>query len=160
LATLICCLSERKLSSYDTPAVKIIGINENRIGARISRFVLGYLNSRLADFLVRPFVDKHIKGYVLQRIPVPTLSLSSDEAVLVSRIVDELIEIGRSMDGNVIWENDRGKHLLRALDRAIENIIGVSLADRKIVHREFSHLYEQPDLLEVADVAQGHATHR
>jgi hypothetical protein len=143
--TLICCLSERKLSSYDTPAVKIVGLDENPIAAHISRFVLGYLNSRLADFLVRPFVDKHIKGYVLQRIPVPALCASSAETVLVSRIVNDLIEIGRSMGGNVIWENDRGKHLLRTLDRAIENIIGVSLADREIVHREFSHLYEQPD---------------
>lgn len=155
--TLICCLSYRKLSSYDTPAVKIVGINRNQIVPNLSRLVLGYLNSRLADFLIRPFVDKHVKGYVLQRVPVPTLNPSSDEAAAVSRIVDELIEIGRSMGGKVIWENDRGKHLLRALDQAVENIIGVSPADRGIVHREFLHLDEQAVGLGTLEIGQGRA---
>jgi hypothetical protein len=154
--TLICCLSERKLSSYDTPAVKVVGMKDIPISSHISRFIVGYLNSRLADFLIRPFVDKHIKGYVLQRIPVPALCVSSDGVLLVSSVVDELIEIGQFMGRKVIWENERGRRLLRNLDRAIENIVGVSPADREIVHRDFSHLYEQLDGLGAVKAGQAH----
>jgi hypothetical protein len=37
-------------------------------------FYAGYLSSFLADFLIRPYVDKHIKGYVLAHLPIPEFS--------------------------------------------------------------------------------------
>ncbi|HYI29481.1 MAG TPA: hypothetical protein VD863_16695, partial [Bradyrhizobium sp.] len=63
--TLISCLSDRKLSSYDTPAVQITGL-PSAISRDAAYLLVGYLNSRIADFIIRPFVDKHIKGYVLR----------------------------------------------------------------------------------------------
>lgn len=68
--TLIPCLVPPGfLSTYDAPM--IVPKDAHHHTKLHLAFYAGYLTSFLADFLIRPFVDKHIKGYVLARIPVP-----------------------------------------------------------------------------------------
>src|SRR3954468_13873348 len=53
--TLISCITIRKLSSYDTSALTISGHTSNILSEEQAYLILGYLNSRIADFLIRPF---------------------------------------------------------------------------------------------------------
>lgn len=68
--TLIACLVPSGfVSTYDAPM--LVPIDDDQQAESALAFYAGYLTSFLADFLVRPFVDKHIKGYVLARVPIP-----------------------------------------------------------------------------------------
>ncbi len=83
--TLIPCLVPPGfVSTYDAP---MIVPNESCHHSKLHlAFYAGYLTTFLADFLIRPFVDKHIKGYVLARIPIPKF----DEANPIMRRTAEL----------------------------------------------------------------------
>lgn len=68
--TLICCLHPSGfVSTYDAPMV--VKNNMQSWAMDEAVFSTAFLSSYLADFLIRPFVDKHIKAYVLGRIPFP-----------------------------------------------------------------------------------------
>lgn len=68
--TLIACLVPPGFSStYDAPM--IVPKSEKSHSPIELAFYAGFLSSFLADFLIRPYVDKHIKGYVLAHIPIP-----------------------------------------------------------------------------------------
>jgi len=71
--TLISCLAPSGfVSTYDTPMLVPLGLD----GADLRRSLLrtcGFLSSFVADFLVRPYIDKHLKGYVMKRVPIPDL---------------------------------------------------------------------------------------
>lgn len=68
--TLIPCLVPPGLvSTYDAPM--LVPSNEEQSSELALAFYAGYLTSFLADFIIRPFVDKHIKGYVLSHVPIP-----------------------------------------------------------------------------------------
>lgn len=140
--TLISCLSDRKLSSYDTPAVQINGLPSNSISEDAAYLLLGYLNSRIADFIIRPFVDKHIKGYVLRRVPVPKLDTENSSARTVIRIAKQLMDLGANAGSSVLWDVPAGKELLRKLDVAVADWLGVKEDDREVVMREFPHLHD------------------
>ena len=72
--TLIPCLiPPGLLSTYDAPMV--VPCDEDHQSELALAFYTGYLSSFLADFIIRPYVDKHIKGYVLARVPIPEFSL-------------------------------------------------------------------------------------
>ena len=139
--TLIACLSASKLSSYDTPALQIIGLDHDHISEYSARLLLGYLNSRFADFLVRPFVDKHVKGYVLARLPVPIFCPNGSQGERITQVVDQLLEIGAISSNKVIWKNVRGRKLLQLLDEAVAEYLNISKEDRKLVYGQFPHLY-------------------
>ena len=141
--TLIACLSVSKLSSYDTPAIQIIGLNSDNISRYSAKVLLGFLNSRFADFLVRPYVDKHIKGYVLARVPVPKICANDPLCQRIAKIVDQLLEIGERSFSEVIWENERGRELLYSLDNAVAEHLNINEADRKLVYSQFPHLYTE-----------------
>jgi hypothetical protein len=69
--TLICCLAPQGfVSSYDTPMVVPGTSNKEELRGELD-YMCGIFNSFTFDFLIRPFVDKHVKGYVLKRVPVP-----------------------------------------------------------------------------------------
>jgi len=69
--TLLSCIAPPGfVSSYDTPMIvpkykSLETLNDTLF------FTCGVLNTFIFDFLIRPFVDKHIKGYVLNRLPIP-----------------------------------------------------------------------------------------
>ncbi|MGP3792508.1 Eco57I restriction-modification methylase domain-containing protein [Pseudomonas sp. B392_1p] len=68
--TLIPCLvPPGYVSTYDAPM--IVPSQESQHKEHVLAFYAGYLTSFLADFLIRPFIDKHVKGYVLARVPIP-----------------------------------------------------------------------------------------
>ena len=139
--TLISCLTGRKLSSYDTPAVQIIGLGDEPIRRAQALLIVGFLNSRIADFIIRPYVDKHIKGYVLRRVPVPDLSVGTLGAQQTEDVVQRLVELGECAGEKPIWELEDGASLLRELDQAVASWIGITAADLKVVFREFPHIY-------------------
>ena len=141
--TLIACLTATKLSSYDTPAVQIHGLEAPARTHNSGLLMLGYLNSRIADFILRPFVDKHIKGYVLRRLPVPRLETESVAARRVIAVADRLMDVGALAGNRVIWEVESGKELLRDLDAAVGDWLNVTQDDRMVVYGEFGHLYNE-----------------
>ena len=141
--TLIACLSSSKLSSYDTPAVQICGLDSEYISRIQAKLLLGFLNSRFADYLIRPFVDKHIKGYVLTRVPVPSISDDCAGCHRIIALVDKLLEIGQKSSNQVVWKSKNGKQLLRSLDEAVADYLDISSEDRLLVYGQFPHLYAE-----------------
>lgn len=68
--TLIACLVPPGfVSTYDAPM--LIPIDPEQHTELALAFYAGYLSSFLADYLIRPYVDKHIKAYVLSHVPIP-----------------------------------------------------------------------------------------
>lgn len=79
--TLIPCLVPPGfVSTYDAPMLVPSSVEQHSELALA--FYAGYLTSFLADFIVRPFVDKHIKGYVLSHVPIP--EFNPDNALMFS----------------------------------------------------------------------------
>lgn len=140
--TLIACLTDRKLSSYDTPAVQITGLPKNSVSLDEAYLLLGYLNSRFADFIIRPFVDKHIKGYVLRRVPVPKLDTEIPSAEKVIQVAKKLKDLGTDGGSKVLWDIPGGKQLLRSLDLVVARWLELSESDCEVVFREFPHIYD------------------
>lgn len=71
--TLIPCLvSPGFVSTYDAPMLVPVDVKQQSELALA--FYAGYLTSFVADFIIRPYVDKHIKGYVLAHVPIPEFS--------------------------------------------------------------------------------------
>lgn len=74
--TLIPCLVPPGfVSTYDAPMLVPADIEQQSEMAMA--FYAGYLTSFFADFIIRPYVDKHIKGYVLAHVPIPEFSLDN-----------------------------------------------------------------------------------
>jgi len=68
--TLIPCLVPPGfVSTYDAPM--IVPVDTKQQTDLALAFYAGYLTSFFADFIIRPYVDKHIKGYVLAHVPIP-----------------------------------------------------------------------------------------
>ncbi|MBN1616064.1 MAG: N-6 DNA methylase [Spirochaetales bacterium] len=63
-----CLMPPGFVSTYDTPMV--VPIEESQHDYQHLAFYAAYLSTFLTDFLIRPFIDKHVKGYVLERIPI------------------------------------------------------------------------------------------
>lgn len=90
--TLIPCLVPPGfVSTYDAPM--LVPLNSAQQSELELAFYAGYLSSFLADFIIRPYVDKHIKGYVLAHVPIPEFSandpMMSSTAKLALSLVKE-----------------------------------------------------------------------
>jgi hypothetical protein len=89
--TLIACMVPPGfVSTYDAPMVVPTSIDQQ--SALALAFYTGYLTSFLADFLIRPFVDKHIKGYVLARVPIPEFNATNPLMQRAAGISLELVK--------------------------------------------------------------------
>ena len=93
--TLIACLAPPGLlSSYDTPMIVPASDKESEIAEELAFYAAAF-NAFVSDFLIRPFVDKHIKGYVLNRVPWPDISRVTDYCPLdlsgVNRRISEYV---------------------------------------------------------------------
>lgn len=80
--TLIPCLvSNSFVSTYDAPMI----VPENYRGdIKQLAFYAGFLSSFIADFLIRPYVDKHIKAYVLKKVPIPIFDSNNNFMLKIS----------------------------------------------------------------------------
>jgi type I restriction-modification system DNA methylase subunit len=136
--SLIACLTKRKLSSYDTPAVCIRG-GESVISRLHGKFLVAYLNSSIGTYMVRPFLDKHLKGYVLAHVPVPNF-IATDSHLLV--IADKVVEIERLAADREepVWKTNSGKQLLIDIDELLFEYFSISELTRDLV-RSGTHLY-------------------
>lgn len=125
--TLIACLLPKGyVSSYDIPLiVPIEDMNEEALG-----FLLGYFNSLVFDFLVRPHVDKHVKGYILARLPTPKYEPSN---ILMKRVSDLALELNKNCDGS--YSNQRAQ-----IDACIELMAGLNQADHISLFESFDVL--------------------
>ncbi len=98
--TLIACiLPYGYVSTYDIPMLLVNDEDDEAL-----YFHLGYLNSLVFDFMVRPHVDKHVKGYILQRLPVPKYSNKNPQMVVVAEAARR---ISKKCDGG--YGVDRAK---------------------------------------------------
>lgn len=119
--TLICCLAAPGfVSSYDTPMVLPAFDKDHDLGTLLAYFC-GIFNSFVFDFLIRAFVDKHIKGYILKRLSVPRydpdnplMRLVAKEAMYLSRVYPS-----KTCDESVLLEH-------RAqIDAAVAHLLGL-----------------------------------
>lgn len=110
-------------------------------------YLCGLLNSFTIDFLIRPFVDKHIKRYVLQRLPIPTFD--SDDA-RIQEIATISSQLPLVLFKNNTLESQQQLEFLekRAIIEAlVAQIIGLS-------HNELSFILETFPIVKEADLKQ------
>ena len=89
--------------------------------------------------MVRPFLDKHLKGYVLAHVPVPNF-IATDSHLLV--IADKVVEIERLAADREepVWKTNSGKQLLIDIDELLFEYFSISELTRDLV-RSGTHLY-------------------
>jgi hypothetical protein len=96
--TLISCLVPAGfMSTYDAPMLVPMDLDQQSELALA--FYAGYLSSFLADFIIRPYVDKHIKGYVLAHLPMPEFSPESPLMLEAAELALSLSKDGWLMSG-------------------------------------------------------------
>ena len=149
--TLIACLAPPgHLSSYDTP----LAIPNCLLGGNLTQSLLFYcavFNSFLFDFLIRPYVDKHVKGYTLNRVawPVAEESFTSSGVApqwVASRVL-ELVYIEHpthtclricGYDGQPFrWDNERRLLIRCELDAAFFHLYGIERDDVDYIMETF-----------------------
>ncbi len=125
--TILACLTANLLSSYDTPMVSlrvapdyILMTNSETI------FMAGYLSSVISDYLIRPYVDKHIKGYVIRRVPVPLIDTCNSR---FSDVVEAVAAVTSAADhllpGQPVWTIERGARALGQLESAVGSYLNI-----------------------------------
>ncbi len=105
--TLIACLAPPGVvSSYDTPMfLPECPLDEI---PRWLAFFAAVFSSFLFDFLLRPYVDKHIKGYTLARIPWPTPHHLSLGGIDLDWFVRRVLELTYVTDAFAPFAHDCG----------------------------------------------------
>jgi hypothetical protein len=87
--TLIACLvAPGAVSTYDTPMI-VPRCSDDGL-QKCMAFVAAAMSSLAVDFLVRPLVDKHVKRYVLSRVPILSPRSVAPEQLswFLSRVVE------------------------------------------------------------------------
>jgi hypothetical protein len=136
------------LSTYDTPMAVPMTDCQVEEAAQLL-FFGGAFNSFLFDFLIRPYVDKHIKGYTLNRVPWPTGDATKEcfEVSLARRNILELTYTAWDLepfakdcgyDGPPFrWDEER-RFLLRCeLDAAYFHLYGIERDDVDYIMETF-----------------------
>ncbi|WP_108728117.1 Eco57I restriction-modification methylase domain-containing protein [Alcaligenes aquatilis] len=96
--TLISCLVPAGfVSTYDAPM--LVPMNLDQQSELALAFYAGYLSSFLADFIIRPYVDKHIKGYVLAHLPMPEFSPENPLMLEAAKLALSLSKDGWRISG-------------------------------------------------------------
>jgi hypothetical protein len=131
--TLICCLAPvGSASSYDTPMIvpTVSSIDDLH---QVLAYLCGVLNSFTFDFLVRPFVDKHIKGYVLRRLPVPAYSKQDAE---MTAIADRVLVLS-DLDCQHALTEEAQAQIRAELDARVARLAGLSQTELEFVLSTF-----------------------
>ncbi len=132
-----CLLPQGYVSTYDIP----IFLPKDNFDEVASGFYLGYFNSLIFDFLVRPHVDKHIKGYIISRLPVPKFDNSN--------VIMELISCNAT---NLNQSNSSNYDNLRAeIDAAVLILSGVDLEGFHTVMKSFVSLKRSRSYVDCVD---------
>lgn len=139
--TLIACiLPGRYVSTYDIPVIfPLNGVSESALG-----FYLGYMNSLVFDFLVRPHVDKHVKGYILKRLPIPEFDENNS---LMRDISSIALSLNSRCDGGYGEERAR-------LDALVLRMSGLDVERFEVILDNFSALTRSKSF---SDVPGGYA---
>ncbi len=126
------------VSTYDAPMVVPDDANDHSVAAL--GFYAGFLSSFVADFLIRPFVDKHIKGYTLAHVPIPRFDPSNQAMSRVSEIAIDLY--GRSIAPNDEPESaayaEYKRNMRSEIDAHIAILAGISKDDLVALLDSFS----------------------
>ena len=85
------------VSTYDAPMLVPQNSNGNLLGAL--GFYAGFLSSFIVDFLLRPYVDKHIKAYTLAHVPIPKYDPGNRFMARISQIAIGLYHTSESASG-------------------------------------------------------------
>ena len=105
--TLISCLvPPGAVSTYDTPMF-LPECDKERYPRWVAFYTAAF-SAHLFDFLVRPFVDKHIKGYTLARVPWPTPDSWNSGCVTKTWIVGRVIELAYTSEGFAAFSEECG----------------------------------------------------
>ncbi len=147
--TLIACLAAPGyVSTYDTPMV-IPSIYQSSLSIQLAYYA-GLFNSFLFDFYIRPFVDKHIKGYTLERVPWPRIKTEDSKIISTEFIVNRVLKLSYTTSSLKLFANDCGfegppfqldenfRFQLRCeLDAAIFYLYGISRKDADYIMDSF-----------------------
>lgn len=130
--TLIACiLPYGYVSSYDIP---MILPNENLSDEEIY-FYLGYMNSLVFDFMVRPHVDKHIKGYIINRLPIPKY----DGNIPAMRAVSDNAKL-LSETQNGSYNETRSK-----IDAGVATLANLTSSEFRLICQSFASLMKREE---------------
>jgi hypothetical protein len=156
--TLIACLAlSGNLSSYDTPMLIPSKISNSFKKNLI--FYCGLLNSFLADFLIRPFVDKHIKGYILNKVPWINIDCVSQQISLpIELFFQRIFELVYTNDDfkkfaedcgyagePFAWDEERRFALRCELDAAFFHLYGVNRDDAAYILETFPIVWRKDE---------------
>lgn len=139
--TLISCLVPPGcVSSYDTPM--IVPEAQSQVLASTLAITVAAFNSFASDFFIRPFVDKHIKGYTLKRAPWPDFASEAVRGKLPIDLVPRILELSYTdwrfepfardcgwFGPPFVWDEARRFQLRCELDAAFLHLYGLSRAD-------------------------------
>lgn len=132
--TLIACLvPSGYVSTYDTPML----VPLNYAGEDLKRCLLrtcGFLSTFVADFLVRPYIDKHLKGYVLKRVPIPDL-MAHPAGQQIEDVTRSLVQ--SQFQGDIPAQDDHRIILLNAL---VSKLAGCSTDDLHVLFNSFESM--------------------
>lgn len=100
--TLIVCLVPPGFAStYDTPM--IVPNFDEKISKEELAFYTAFLGSYFFDFLVRPYVDKHIKKYILCRLPIPAFDKKNSLMRCMAKLSLSLFEESIKKDIDLLY---------------------------------------------------------
>jgi hypothetical protein len=127
------------VSTYDTP-MALPELTDPESSISVLKLLCGTFNSFLGDYAIRPYVDKHIKGYTLNRVPWPAWPSGKHQVrlSLVCRSVEELSSLKpplhscRSPRGVLLPSRTSGarrKELRATIDAAIFHLYGINRDD-------------------------------
>lgn len=90
--TLIACLAgPGRVSTYDTP-MAVPDVAPPAMGPALAGYAAVF-NSFLFDFAIRPYVDKHIKGYVLNRVRWPSFPFGLGRVYTLEQLLGAVLEL-------------------------------------------------------------------
>jgi len=98
-------------------------------------FLLAILNSLIADWYVRKFVDRHITAGIVSNIPLPSKYKDSD-VIELSLVVNKLIALNGFQ--NYAPDNNEKKNLYVNLNKKVFALYGLSKQEIQIVLDDFS----------------------
>lgn len=139
--TLIACLAPPGfVSTYDTPMV-VPTMEEESLSIALAFYGAAF-NAFLFDFLLRPFVDKHVKGYTLNRVPWPSVDSNKSLVTQTSWIIQRVLELSYTtwdlepfardcgFDSPPFrWDDARRFQLRCELDAAFFHVYGIERCD-------------------------------